>query len=111
MRSALRADTSSRGYAGLMNCAIVGACGTAALGSNDASAHSANVARVVRLIIALAPLGNSAHDRCCMVALILLVVAWAQATTIPRSRPPAQDYSISAVPLTAVRIVDGFWAP
>jgi hypothetical protein len=46
-----------------------------------------------------------------MVPLILLLVAWAQAAAIPRSRPPAQDYPISAVPLTAVRIVDGFWAP
>jgi uncharacterized protein len=46
-----------------------------------------------------------------MVALILLLVAWTQATAIPGSKLPAQDYPISAVPLTAVRIVDGFWAP
>jgi DUF1680 family protein len=53
--------------------------------------------------------------------MLLVLAAVAQVTVIPRTplRPAdarsghtaAQDYPIRAVPLTAVRITDGFWAP
>lgn len=36
----------------------------------------------------------------------------AQVTVLPRSAAtPTQDYPIQAIPLTAVRITDAFWAP
>lgn len=43
---------------------------------------------------------------------LLLLATLAQVTVIPRSTtPPPKDYPIRPVPLTAVRITDGFWAP
>lgn len=43
---------------------------------------------------------------------VLLLAALAQVSVIPRAttKPPS-DYPITAVPLGAVRITDGFWAP
>jgi len=53
--------------------------------------------------------------------MLLILAVVAQVTVIPRTtgptRPadvrsgPAKDYPIRAVPLTSVRITDGFWAP
>jgi hypothetical protein len=54
--------------------------------------------------------------------MLLVLAAVAQVTVIPRALPrladarsgqaaPAKDYPIRAVPLTSVRITDGFWAP
>jgi DUF1680 family protein len=45
--------------------------------------------------------------------MLLVLAAVAQVTVIPRAPAPApaKDYPIRAVPLTAVRITDGFWAP
>jgi DUF1680 family protein len=44
--------------------------------------------------------------------ILLLLAAVAQVSVIPRATPgPARDYPIRAVPLTAVRITDHFWAP
>ena len=34
-----------------------------------------------------------------------------QVAVIPRATAPAKDYPITAVPLTSVKITDGFWAP
>jgi len=45
-----------------------------------------------------------------MTSLILVLVTWAQVSVIPRATAPAKDYPIAAVPLTDVRIVDGFWS-
>ena len=42
--------------------------------------------------------------------MLLVLAAVAQVTVIPRQVPPAKDYPIRAVPLTSVRITDGFWA-
>jgi uncharacterized protein len=44
--------------------------------------------------------------------ILLLLAALAQVTVIPRSAAtPPKDYPIRPVPLTAVKITDGFWAP
>ena len=43
--------------------------------------------------------------------MLLVLAAVAQVTVIPRAASPAKDYPIRAVPLTSVRITDGFWAP
>src|SRR5262245_32557793 len=44
---------------------------------------------------------------------LLVLALLAQVTVIPRANPPtsAKDYTIRAVPLTSVRITDGFWGP
>jgi len=44
---------------------------------------------------------------------LLVLALLAQVTVIPRANPPtsAKDYPIRAVPLTSVRITDGFWGP
>ncbi len=42
----------------------------------------------------------------------LLLAVLAQVTVIPRATPPpAKDYPITPVPITAVHITDDFWAP
>jgi uncharacterized protein len=48
-----------------------------------------------------------------MRAFITIVAFWSlvQVAALPRAVPPAKDYPIRAVPLTAVRITDKFWAP
>jgi DUF1680 family protein len=50
-----------------------------------------------------------------MVFQLSIVMVWAllaQVTVLPRSAAtPTKDYPIQAVPLTAVRITDAFWAP
>jgi uncharacterized protein len=43
--------------------------------------------------------------------MLLILATVAQVTVIPRATEPRKDYPIRAVPLTSVRITDGFWAP
>jgi DUF1680 family protein len=45
------------------------------------------------------------------IILVLLAGAVSQVVEIPRATAPAKDYPIAAVPLTAVKITDRFWAP
>ena len=42
---------------------------------------------------------------------LLVAALLAQVTVLPRATPPAKDYPVKPVPLTAVRITDAFWAP
>jgi uncharacterized protein len=46
-----------------------------------------------------------------MVIVAMGLAAVAQVSVLPRATAPAKDYPVRAVPLTSVRITDGFWAP